>query len=114
MRYKNPNPLNPPAGIQGGARRGLRMYLIRAETPVSDTDVCQMIARKSSHSVFSIYLHFVFVTKYRKKIINAECTRFLQESCALRLTPNNIREADFVPPSVTKTRRTSRNKRKEE
>jgi REP element-mobilizing transposase RayT len=29
------------------------------------------IARKGSHSVFSIQLHFVFVTKYRKKVINA-------------------------------------------
>ena len=29
------------------------------------------IARKGSHSIFSIQLHFVFVTKYRKKVINA-------------------------------------------
>lgn len=27
-------------------------------------------ARKSSHSVFSIRLHLVFVTKYRKKVLN--------------------------------------------
>ena len=30
-----------------------------------------MLVRKGSHSVFSIQLHFVFVTKYRKKVINA-------------------------------------------
>jgi putative transposase len=30
-----------------------------------------VLVRKGSHSVFSIQLHFVFVTKYRKKVINA-------------------------------------------
>jgi putative transposase len=30
-----------------------------------------IIARKGSHSVFSVNLHFVFVTRYRKKVINA-------------------------------------------
>jgi hypothetical protein len=43
MRYKNPTPSNIKSlsfssprsgGIEGGARRGLKMYLIRAETPV--------------------------------------------------------------------------------
>jgi putative transposase len=28
--------------------------------------------RKGSHSVFSVKLHFVFVTRYRRKVINAE------------------------------------------
>jgi putative transposase len=28
-------------------------------------------SRKGSHSVFSIRLHFVFVTRYRRKVINA-------------------------------------------
>lgn len=30
-----------------------------------------MQARKGSHSIFSIYLHLVFVTKYRRKALNA-------------------------------------------
>jgi len=30
----------------------------------------QPIHRKGSHSVFSIYLHLVFVTKYRQKVID--------------------------------------------
>ncbi len=29
------------------------------------------IIRKGSHSVFSVKLHFVFVTRYRRKVINA-------------------------------------------
>jgi putative transposase len=30
-----------------------------------------MQVRKGSHSVFSIYLHLVFVVKYRRKVLNA-------------------------------------------
>ena len=30
-----------------------------------------MQARKGSHSVFSIHLHFVFVTKYRRKVLTS-------------------------------------------
>jgi putative transposase len=38
-----------------------------------------MEVRKGSHSVFSIHLHFVFVTKYRRKIITAEMLGRLKE-----------------------------------
>lgn len=31
-----------------------------------------MKARKSSHSVFSVRLHFVFVTHYRRKVLDAK------------------------------------------
>lgn len=35
--------------------------------------------RKSSHSVFSVRLHFVFVTHYRRKIITAQMLERLRE-----------------------------------
>ncbi|MGB3204701.1 MAG: IS200/IS605 family transposase [Crinalium sp.] len=35
--------------------------------------------RKSSHAVFCIHLHLVFVTKYRRKVINAEIMTRLQQ-----------------------------------
>lgn len=38
-----------------------------------------MIARKGSHSVFSVRLHFVFVTHYRRKVITALMLERLQE-----------------------------------
>nr|AYN62256.1 transposase [Heteroscytonema crispum UCFS10] len=38
-----------------------------------------MVSRKGSHSVFSIHLHFVFVTKYRRKAITAPILERLQE-----------------------------------
>ncbi|MBD2501862.1 IS200/IS605 family transposase [Anabaena azotica] len=38
-----------------------------------------MVVRKSSHSVFSIHLHFVFVTKYRRKTITVPILERLQE-----------------------------------
>ncbi len=34
---------------------------------------------KGSHSVYSIYLHLVFVTKYRRKIINNEMLQTMAE-----------------------------------
>jgi putative transposase len=34
---------------------------------------------KGSHSVYSIYLHLVFVTKYRRKIINADMLQRMAE-----------------------------------
>ncbi|MFM5973744.1 MAG: hypothetical protein ACKO9X_24715, partial [Dolichospermum sp.] len=54
MRYKVTPPPTPSnikslsfssprcGGIEGGARRGLNMYLIRAETPVNTTDSIAM------------------------------------------------------------------------
>jgi len=36
-------------------------------------------AHKGSHSIYSIYLHLVFVTKYRRKIINAEMLQRMAE-----------------------------------
>ncbi|MBD2505085.1 IS200/IS605 family transposase [Anabaena azotica] len=38
-----------------------------------------MVVRKGSHSVFSIHLHFVFVTKYRRKTITAPILERLHE-----------------------------------
>ncbi len=38
-----------------------------------------MQARKSSHSVFSVRLHFVFVTHYRRKVITAPMLERLRE-----------------------------------
>lgn len=38
-----------------------------------------MFSRKGSHSVFSIHLHLVFVTKYRRKAITASILERLQE-----------------------------------
>nr|WP_083890034.1 IS200/IS605 family transposase [Crinalium epipsammum] len=35
--------------------------------------------RKSSHAVFCIHLHIVFVTKYRSKVINLEILNRLQQ-----------------------------------
>ena len=31
-----------------------------------------MLPRKGSHSVFSIHLHFVFVTKYRRRVLTSD------------------------------------------
>jgi putative transposase len=36
-------------------------------------------AHKGSHSVYSIYLHLVFVPKYRRKVINAEMLQRMAE-----------------------------------
>jgi putative transposase len=36
-------------------------------------------SRKGSHSVFSVRLHFVFVTRYRRKVINAAILQRMQE-----------------------------------
>lgn len=38
-----------------------------------------MAVRKGSHSVFSVHLHFVFVTKYRRKTITAPILERLRE-----------------------------------
>jgi putative transposase len=38
-----------------------------------------MLSRKGSHSVFSIHLHLVFVTKYRRKVITALMLERLHE-----------------------------------
>jgi putative transposase len=36
-------------------------------------------ARKGSHSIFSVKLHFIFVTRYRRKAINAAMLVRMQE-----------------------------------
>jgi putative transposase len=38
-----------------------------------------MKPRKGSHSVFSVHLHFVFVTHYRRKVITAEILNRLKD-----------------------------------
>ncbi len=40
-----------------------------------------MAPRKGSHSVFSVRLHFVFVTHYRRKAINAPMLKPIGEMC---------------------------------
>ncbi|ELS04527.1 transposase [Xenococcus sp. PCC 7305] len=37
--------------------------------------------RKGRHSVTGIYVHLVFVTKYRKKILSSEHIEFIEEVC---------------------------------
>lgn len=39
----------------------------------------KMSIRKGSHSVFSVRLHFVFVTHYRQKVLNTEMLNRLKE-----------------------------------
>lgn len=57
---------------------------------------------KGSHSVYSIYLHLVFVTKYRHKIINAEMLQRMAEVFQRVCGKNNSKalevngEADHV------------------
>ena len=34
--------------------------------------------RAGSHVVFSLYAHVVFVTKYRRKVLNAQILNFMQ------------------------------------
>jgi putative transposase len=41
-----------------------------------------MQSRQSSHSIFSVRLHFVFVTHYRRKVITAEILIRLREMMA--------------------------------
>jgi len=38
-----------------------------------------MLPRKGSHSVYSIHLHLVFVTKYRRKVISAPMLERMNE-----------------------------------
>ncbi|TVP61102.1 MAG: IS200/IS605 family transposase [Nodularia sp. (in: Bacteria)] len=38
-----------------------------------------MQVRKGSHSIFSVRLHFVFVTHYRRKVLNAEMLNRLKQ-----------------------------------
>jgi putative transposase len=40
-----------------------------------------MKARKGSHSIFSVRLHFVFVTHYRRKAISAAMLERIREMC---------------------------------
>jgi len=39
----------------------------------------QMEIRKGSHRIFSVRLHFVFVTRYRTKVITAQMLERLRE-----------------------------------
>ena len=45
--------------------------------------------RKISHAVFSIHLHIVFVTKYRRKILTQEMLDDLKEIFRRVLEKNN-------------------------
>ncbi|MEL6354971.1 MAG: IS200/IS605 family transposase, partial [Cyanobacteria bacterium J06627_28] len=40
-----------------------------------------MSVRKGSHSVFSVHLHLVFVTHYRRKVIEAAMLKRIEEMC---------------------------------
>ena len=41
-----------------------------------------MPVRKGSHSVFSVHLHLVFVTHYRRKVIDAQMLEKIEGMCA--------------------------------
>ena len=41
-----------------------------------------MPVRKGSHSVFSVHLHLVFVTHYRRQAIDADMLERIEERCA--------------------------------
>jgi putative transposase len=46
---------------------------------IVDIEAYQVLSSKSSHSAFSVHLHFVFVTKYRRKVITASMLERLRE-----------------------------------
>jgi putative transposase len=52
-------------------------------------------ARKGSHSVFSIQLHMVFVTKYRRNVITKPMLERLQEVFANVCVKTKCRLAEF-------------------
>lgn len=54
-----------------------------------------MTARKGSHSVFSIQLHYVFVTKYRRKVITAPILNRIREIIANICVKNNCILVEF-------------------
>jgi len=54
-----------------------------------------MVARKGSHSVFSIQLHFVFVTKYRRPVITAPILDRMREVIANICVKNNCILVEF-------------------
>ena len=41
-----------------------------------------MSVRRGSHSVFSVHLHLVFVTHYRRKVIDAQMLERIEDMCA--------------------------------
>nr|WP_157452973.1 IS200/IS605 family transposase [Coleofasciculus chthonoplastes] len=57
--------------------------------------VCQVKARKGSHSVFSVQLHIVFVTKYRRKIITVGMLQRLHEVLANVCIKTKCRLVEF-------------------
>ena len=54
-----------------------------------------MQPRKGSHSVFSVQLHMVFVTKYRRKVITSEMLERLQEVLANVCVKTKCRLTEF-------------------
>ena len=54
-----------------------------------------MVARKGSHSVFSLHLHFVFVTKYRRKVITTPILERLHEILANICIKTKCRLVEF-------------------
>ncbi|MEQ8466333.1 MAG: IS200/IS605 family transposase [Coleofasciculus sp. E1-EBD-02] len=57
--------------------------------------VCQVKARKGSHSVFSVQLHIVFVTKYRRKVITSGMLERLHEVLANICIKTKCRLVEF-------------------
>ncbi|QOV21927.1 IS200/IS605 family transposase [Anabaenopsis elenkinii CCIBt3563] len=56
-----------------------------------------MVVRKGSHSVFSVHLHLVFVTKYRRKTITTTILERLQEIFANVCVKTKCRLIEFSP-----------------
>lgn len=54
-----------------------------------------MTVRKGSHSVFSIHLHFVFVTKYRRKVLTAQILDRMSEVFAHVCVKTKCRLIEF-------------------
>ena len=54
-----------------------------------------MPVRKGSHSVFSIHLHFVFFTKYRRKVLTAQILERMREIFAHVCVKTKCRLIEF-------------------
>ncbi|GET35416.1 IS200/IS605 family transposase [Microseira wollei] len=54
-----------------------------------------MSVRKGSHSVFSVHLHFVFVTKYRRKVLTAQMLDRMREIFAHVCLKTKCRLVEF-------------------
>ena len=75
----------------------MRVYLLLNSytDAIVEVKVCQVPPPKSSHSVFSVHLHLVFVTKYRRKAITAPMLERLREIFANVCVKTKCRLIEF-------------------